>query len=327
MFVSYLDESLPILDNNTLDDIIMLLSINIPTYERLESFYLVLGKLVQEVCSLDNPTKDSVQINIRDNDSKCYIEKVTFCDKLIREFNVLIKISKNDFNDGGHLNVHNCYVSTPESIFTWVLGDDDHVLGGSLKYIINILSKHEHDLGLLILSGGYKIHSEILKPEFFPTYFDLARIAVKVQPHYLIAHTLISCNVYRTSCFDPSESLYTINRLYSRYGHWTGFPHMRGLVAGLLRSEKIVIVSDEQTLDVNHRVDDVDIGLLIFDIYYFYFLWLLVEIGVRPDQIERQRDMHWFFRGFMFQASTFRRRLNIKQRAKQWITSLRSSRY
>lgn len=305
------------------EDIVMtLLSINIPTYERLQSFSAVLTELVKDIDRLDSSIKALVQINISDNDSVCYKQKELLCKELEKKFSINIFIKKNDYNDGGHMNVHNCHVSSQSSTFTWVLGDDDHVLEGSLEYITNILLNYKDNLGLLILSGGYAIHPEILKYKYYESYYDLAKKAVEFQPHYLIAHTLISSNVYRTNCFIARESLYTINSLYSRYGHWTGFPHMRGLISGLLRTNTMVMVSNKQTLDTSKRVADVDIGLLIFDIYYFYFLWLLTEIGVRPDQVRHDKSMQWFFRGPSFKVATFRRRLNLKQRLRRGLIKL-----
>jgi hypothetical protein len=300
----------------------MLLSINIPTYNRLQSFSSMLTELARELDRLDSSIKALVQINISDNDSDCYKQKALLCKELEKEFNIHISIKKNDYNDGVHMNVHNCYVSTPNATFTWVLGDDDHVVEGALEHITNILLSHKDDLGLLILSGGYTIHSEILKNKYYDSYYKLAIKAVEFQPHFLIAHTLISSNIYRTNRFIESESLYTINSLYSRYGHWTGFPHMRGLISGLLRTNNIIIVSDKETLDTGRRVADVDLGTLIFEIYYFYFLWLLTEIGIRPDQVKCDESMHWFRRGLRTKIIIFRRRLKVRQRLRQILIKI-----
>ena len=301
----------------------ILLSINIPTYERLKSFTLVLSQLAKEVGALSTSVNDLVQINIIDNDSTCYPIKEQLCKELARKFNVTILIKKNTHNIGGPLNVHNCYVASPNAFFTWVLGDDDHVVDGSLRYITNILLNHQDDLGLLILSGEeYVVHPDILKKQVFNSYYDLAVKAVKVQPHLLIAHTLISCNIFRTNVFMESESLYAINSLYLRYGHWTGFSHMRGLVSGLLRGNYAVIISDRNVLDTCKRETDVDFGEQIFEIYYFYFLWLLTEIGVRLDQVKSAKSMNWLSRGPHFKLFIFRKRLKIRERLRRVLINL-----
>jgi hypothetical protein len=300
-----------------------LLSINIPTYERLESFSSVISELAEEIGGLENSIKELVQIRIIDNDSICFSAKKQLCNKLSNKFNINICIKKNTYNLGGSVNVHNCYIASPYATFTWVLGDDDHVVDGSLRYITNILLNHQDDLGLLILSGEeYVVHPDILKKQVFNSYYDLAVKAVKVQPHLLIAHTLISCNIFRSVIFIESESLYAINTLYLRYGHWTGFSHMRGLVSGLLRGNFTVIIPKKNVLDVRRRESDVDFGEQIFEIYYFYFLWLLTEIGVRLDQIKSDKSMNWLSRGPHFKLFIFRKRLKIRERLRRVLINL-----
>lgn len=187
-------------------------------------------------------------------------------------------------------------MGTRNAKYTWVLGDDDHVVSGSLRYIIDILLSQKNDLGLLIVYGKeYSIHADILKQQVYNSYYDFAIKAVSTQPHLLIAHTLISCNIFKSDIFTESESLYTINSLYHRYSHSTGFPHMRGLVSSLLRSKCSVIVCDKDVLDTNKRVNDVDFGEEIFGIDYFYYLWLLSEIGIRVEKVPHYKSMWWLF--------------------------------
>lgn len=300
-----------------------LLSINIPTYERWESFSKVLSNLAEEIGSLEQSRKDLVQINIIDNDSTCFLNKERLCKELAVQFDVSISFKKNICNIGGPLNVHNCYMASPKACFTWVLGDDDHVLKGSLDYITNILLEYREKLGLLILSAeGYGVHKDILKKQIFRSYSELALTSTSVQPHFLIAHTLISCNIFRTEVFIEEESLYAINSLYSRYGHWTGFSHMRGLLFGLLKSDYLVIVPNVNVLDTGRRVNDIDFGEQIFEMYYFHFIWLMSEIGVRIDQIKCDQTMLWLNGGIRFRIFLLGRRANLRERFKLLLIRL-----
>jgi hypothetical protein len=97
---------------------------------------------------------------------------------------------------------------------------------------------------------------------------------------------------------------------------------MRGLVSGLLRGNFTVIIPKKNVLDVRRRESDVDFGEQIFEIYYFYFLWLLTEIGVRLDQIKSDKSMNWLSRGPHFKLFIFRKRLKIRERLRRVLINL-----
>jgi hypothetical protein len=283
----------------------------------------VLHELAVDVARLERTIKELVQIVIIDNDSICFLKKERLCNELRIEFNINIQIKKNDYNIGADKNIHKCCVATPESTFTWVLGDDDHVVAGSIGYITNILLSNQDNLDLMILSGsGYAIHPKLLKNEYYDSYYDLAKTAVMFQPHFLIAHTLISCNIFRTGIYIESESSYYINSLKYRYGHFIGFSHMKGLVTGLLRTNNRVFLSSRHTIDTKQRESDVDFGEQIFEVYYFYFLWLLTEIGVRIDQIKCDQTMLWLNGGIRFRIFLLGRRANLRERFKLLLIRL-----
>jgi hypothetical protein len=301
-----------------------LLSINIPTYERLNSFSAVLFELAVEVGNLNNSLRRLVEIKVFDNDSTCHLLKKELCEDLAKNFNLTIIFKKNEQNIGGDANIHQSFTGSPHATFTWVLGDDDHILNGSLKYIIEVLQKFKQDLGLLILSdNSYKVITSFAETRVFPSYYKLALEAFKVQPNFLIGHTLISCNIIRTSIFSANESLYSRNTLCLRYGHNFGFAHMRGILFTLLRSEHKVIVGGRPVLDTSRRLPpDVDHGVKIFDAYYFHLLWLLTEVGVRVDQVKGDTSMVWLSRGMRFKLLRLWIEIKWKPRLRQMIVSV-----
>lgn len=298
-----------------------LLSINIPTYERLNSFSTVLTELATEVGTLNHSLRKLIEINVFDNDSTCHILKKDLCEDLAEKFNLTISFKKNEKNIGGDANIHKSYTASPHATFTWVLGDDDRILKESLEYITDVLQKFKQDLGLLILSDN----SDSASPSFvevrvFPSYCDFALDTFKVQPNFLIGHTLISSNIIRSSIFSADESLYSRTTLYQRYGINFGFAHMRGILFGLLRSEYKVIVGGRAVLDTTMRLPlHVDIGAEIFDIYYFHLLWLLTEVGVRVDQVKGDASMAWLSRGVQFQLMRLRMKIKWKARMRQLL--------
>ena len=57
----------------------MLLSINIPTYERMDSLLAVIIELETDLNKLLKKYNDLIQIRVIDNNSNCKIEKELLC--------------------------------------------------------------------------------------------------------------------------------------------------------------------------------------------------------------------------------------------------------
>jgi len=303
----------------------MLLSINIPTYERLKSFSSVLIGLAVEIDNLDDGLKKLIKINVFDNDSTCYMLKDNLCKELRIKFNLNIFFNKNEYNIGGDANIHNCYLASPDAIFTWVLGDDEHIISGALRYITDILQSFADDLGLLILSAvDNEADLGVSELRVYESYSELARSALKEQPQVLIAHTLISCNIIKSTIFSEKESLYSRNTLYLRYLGLDnyGFAHMRGMLFGLLRSGDKVVVGGRRVIDTTRQEPGGDFGVGIFDVYYFHLLWLSSEVGVRVDQIKAGKSMLWLSRGMRFELMCFWVKIKWKERLRHVLIKL-----
>jgi hypothetical protein len=274
-----------------------LLAINIPTFERLESFSAVIEELELEINPFLKEFKNLIEINVFENDSSVAYEKQILCENIATRSGINIKFTKNNTNIGGDRNILQCCTANPDAIFTWVLGDDDHVIPSSLSRIFLYLYQYTDEIGLLILSTeGYDVDS--LFKDKLMTYEQFARHAISLQPHLLIAHTLVSMNIFRTELFDKIEAAYVLNELTPRVALKANYVHMRGIVKGLLRNDKksSVLIPNIISLDTNRRMaSEVDLQMEIFPIYYFYFLWLLVELGIRVDQVPRHQNMWWLF--------------------------------
>ena len=275
-----------------------LLAINIPTYERLESFSSIMIELENEINSLEEADKKTIEINVFENNSTVASQKRILCEEIEGRSGIRIRFEENKTNIGADRNILQCCTtSINAATFTWVLGDDDHVVAGCIPRIVSILSTSSDYLGLLVLLGeGYKVDLSLRAQS--DSYFDFAKLAMKNQPHFLIAHTLISCNIFRSDIFDCDESSYVLEKLTPRHGLTANFTHMWGIVGGLLRSNKnySVFVPDFISLDTSKRLpSEFNIDGEMAKIYYFYYLWLLAEIGVRPEQIAREQSMWWLF--------------------------------
>lgn len=239
-----------------------------------------------------------IEINVFENNSSVASQKQKLCAEISLRSDARIFFSINPSNIGADKNIQKCCNANPKAIFTWVLGDDDHIVAGCISKIISLLLENEDSLGLLIVMDDSYVCSPIFRDKIFDSYEQFARLAVIDQPHLLIAHTLISCNIFRTELFDNDEATYVNNELTPRAGLRANFVHMRGIINGLLRSKRkySVLMPTFTVLDTSKRLPaEIDLGAEIYKIYYFYFLWLLVELGIRLEHVPRQKAMWWLF--------------------------------
>lgn len=277
----------------------MLLSINIPTFERLESFSQIILELEEELINLPQFAND-IEINVIDNNSNSNSEKKSFCESVRARSGIRVNFHSNSLNIGGDENIYKCCTIGNGSIFTWVLGDDDHITTGSLSSIVNLLISNIETTGLLLLrDSSYNIDNRI-KNKRYNSYLAFSKYVTNIQPHYLIAHTLISCNIFRTDIFDAFESNYVNKDLTPRLGLKANFSHMRGIVKGLLKnsgSNYNVLTPDFIALDTSRRIpSSVSFDNDILRIYHYYFLWLLSEAGIQLFDINRDDpSIDWLF--------------------------------
>ena len=113
----------------------MLLSINIPTYNR--SFYLDknLSIIINQI--RDNNLEKLVEINISDNASTDSTQDIVKC--IIHEnADLLIHYKRNDTNLGPDANyIQTMHMASAEFSILW--GDDDFLKNGALQYIVEVI--------------------------------------------------------------------------------------------------------------------------------------------------------------------------------------------
>lgn len=128
-----------------------LLAINIPTFKRPNPFIKQISILKNEIDNLPKNFQSQVMINVFENPSEFTETKISYLNK-IQLNNLSYRINK--INTGSDANIIQCCTYSPESLFTWVLGDDDYIIPGSIKRILNILSLNQDKLGLLLIGDG-----------------------------------------------------------------------------------------------------------------------------------------------------------------------------
>lgn len=211
-----------------------LLSICIPTYNRAIYLQELLDVLLEEMSELTYPNS-IVKIYISDNASEDETEQV------VANYSKRISIDyfKNETNLGP---VENCdrLLNYAKGDFVWIFGDDDLIKKGSLKKIINILSVRKPGL-LILLDDDYD--PEVPLPAEFSDFHDFAQKFSTVNPYMLIAHSLLTCNIFLRSCIDLNfaHGLAKTNNLYI---------HMYILAMGLKNISAPVIIPEFRPLIV-----------------------------------------------------------------------------
>jgi len=145
----------------------MLLSICIPTYNRPEILLNCLNSLAKQ-------KNKNFEVCISDNCSRKNIKN------LIKPFRKKLKIvySRNKKNLGFALNVLKVS-SMARGQFIWFLGDDDLVVNGSLKYLINKIKKYK-DIDFFWINSYY-LDASYLKN--FSKPFDIKNLPRKMNTH------------------------------------------------------------------------------------------------------------------------------------------------
>ncbi|MDB6024804.1 MAG: glycosyl transferase family 2 [Verrucomicrobiales bacterium] len=207
------------------------LSICIPTRNRSPLLSIALEQLAREI-EANQLTPDKLRIYISDN---CSTDETA---KVVEKFKLRlphIHYSCNATNIGADRNILSC-PAKGSGQYCWIMGDDDHINTGSLAYIWDILEKNRP---VLFINSDGRYETGFKLPALFPNYRALAEESMRVNPHMLIAHTLITANIFRRDCFDQQCAE---EKLLTNYGH------MYGLVSKLHEIAAPVYVTGRCTI-------------------------------------------------------------------------------
>lgn len=125
------------------------LSMCMPIYNRLDSFKYTFNHLINQVKNLETEDRNSVEIVVSLNPSEDVFEetKQYLFDKK-QEFDFLLNI--NEENIGGGNNIRKV-IDIAHGRLVWVIGDDDLILSGCVKRVLDISRKYP-DVGWMYLA-------------------------------------------------------------------------------------------------------------------------------------------------------------------------------
>lgn len=261
-----------------------LLAIALPTYQRFFEYKRLVRMLSSEIRRLSIDDQALLKVVVYENPSDETKKKKTLFAGL--DFGAcLTEWNLNDCNIGGDANIEQAYSSQVGSTFVWVIGDDEQVLPGSFIKLLSYL-KANPDLGLLLLRDtSYHVSKVVLDAKQWPSYEVFAKFVVSVQPHMLIAHTLISANIVRSHIFSAHQSKRERCITAPRSGLPFCFAHMRGILSGLSQANHLSVhLLGDPILDTTGRAEasmvTEDHDGLMNRLYVHHICWLSQEFGV-----------------------------------------------
>ena len=209
-----------------------LLSISIPTRNRSKCLADLLQCIVGSIAH-GNIDYSLIKIYVFDNASEDDTRNV------VNSFKSLLPISYkiNEGNIGMGLNIYQAYTAT-DGNYVWVIGDDELLPPSAISIILKLI---ENAAPGLIILRELSYRGFLKLPETYRNYVELSRVLQQKNPHYLIAHSLISANVIKKSYFDKKAALKFMDTYYG---------HMYGIVSGLKSNPSPIILTDEETIRV-----------------------------------------------------------------------------
>lgn len=113
-----------------------MLTIAIPTYQRSEKLEILLHCIAQQI----QEVTDTVKILVRDDLSGD--DTVAMVEAFMAEYPGICQlvIAPERFEDGGATNFVELY-QLPETEWTWMMGDDDLLLPGALRSVLELIKK------------------------------------------------------------------------------------------------------------------------------------------------------------------------------------------
>lgn len=207
----------------------LILSLVIPTFNRaalLAQLLDALERAVEQCPELRTQIAYHVIDNASLDDTRSVVERST----------LPIFYRRHTHNIGADANIHWAY-SEPTTPYVWVIGDDDLPSDGAVARALALL--REQRPGLLVMShneAAWRDRGTSYAGRRFDNYRDFLGRGL-LTDYALLEHSLISCNIVRTACFD--RQLGAAMQPYSFY------PHIYAISGGLLRSGEPVVCAQD----------------------------------------------------------------------------------
>lgn len=208
------------------------LTIAIPTYNRWPYLQDLIGLLFLQ-CEESPGICEDIEILILDNASSDnsqglpeYIERNSPLESLP------IRYIRNECNVGADENFLKC-IQEANGEYVWLVGDDELLEENAVTTILEVLYIMNPRM-LILMDKNYC--SGVTKNKVFSNYGQLVSFFCNINPHFVLAHTLISLNVFRKSVFSLE---------FARSKIKTNYLHMYGLMPDLISKGPVVLLIEK----------------------------------------------------------------------------------
>lgn len=191
------------------------LTIAVPTFNRCRYLKELIPLLIEQVESL-NKKKAVIEILICNNNSTDDTED--FLAPFIKQG--LITYRKNTNNIGAERNFVRC-IEEASGDYVWIFGDDELLQYNGIENAYTLVANNNFQL--IILNDG-KYQSK-LGDTSFDTLSDFILKMSSINPHFLLAHTLITLNIFK-------KSVFSLKAAQQNFG--TEYSLMYGLMIGMI---------------------------------------------------------------------------------------------
>lgn len=198
----------------------ILLTIVIPTYNRLNYLKYLIPEISQQIEKINNEKK-LIELLVCDNNSSDGTEEYIL--HLKKKYN--IRYYKNIRNYGAEKNFI-LGIKRAKGIFIWIFGDDDLICNEGISRVIGNIIKFNSAL-LIVREKNYNI--DLDNSMSFKTIRGYIKYFSRLKPNFLLDHTLISSNIFKKNIFDFNAAR---NKYSSEYSL------MYGIISGLLADNK-----------------------------------------------------------------------------------------
>lgn len=212
-----------------------LLTIAIPTYNRC-SYLRELMPLLLGYVEKINVDGRMIEILVSDNDSNDatgeYIASL--------DWHQCLSYYRNEKNIGGDENFLMC-IERSAGRYVWLFGDDDLISASGVEMVYDVLRGDYYDL---VVAKDENYVCGLKASESFGSLKEFTDAMSLVNPHFLLAHTLITSNIFRKSIFNVELARGFIH---------TNYAHMYGLLLSLMgrsRKEGLIFVFNESVIKV-----------------------------------------------------------------------------
>jgi len=177
------------------------LTIAIPTFERPKNLSNLFNSLLIEYMGLDETQKKLITIYISDNtrSEQNLIKNISLIEKLKKNI-PCTKYEKNKYNIGGNQNILKC-IEYPNNGWVWVIGDDDILLKGSLKYILNQIDLY-NDFSSMTFCSTQNFNDPPEHINEFNNFIITNNVKDYLDNVYLNNACFIPCNIYNTNYYN-----------------------------------------------------------------------------------------------------------------------------